>query len=270
MSDTGPVDNKPLAQAAITQLSAPELKAMIDSGAAFELVDVRTEEERALAKIEGARLLDRAYHDYLLTLDRDTPLVFQCHHGIRSQAAAEYLPRRRLSQSLQPARRHRCVVHARRSIRAALLRRSLSMPLTLLVVLLTVLADAQAQGPPALDPCTLVTQAEAEQVIGKLKSAPKGSTVERVKTCEYAGANGEALELWVFPESGLERARATHKDLTPIADLGQPAFFRRNPDIGWVEIYTRKGQVTLEVTMKAATGADEKVKALAKKAIARM
>ena len=74
----------------IQQLSAPELKAMIDSGAVFEFVDVRTEGERELAKIDGARLLDQAYHDHLLTLDRSTPLVFQCHHGIRSQSAAEY------------------------------------------------------------------------------------------------------------------------------------------------------------------------------------
>ena len=74
----------------IQQLSAPELKAMIDSGATFEFVDVRTEGERDLAKIEGARLLDQAYHDHLLTLDRSTPIVFQCHHGIRSQSAAEY------------------------------------------------------------------------------------------------------------------------------------------------------------------------------------
>ena len=74
----------------IRQLSAPELKALIDSGTPFELVDVRTPEERELASIEGARLLDRAYHDALLELDRDTPLVFQCHHGIRSQQAAEY------------------------------------------------------------------------------------------------------------------------------------------------------------------------------------
>lgn len=63
---------------------------MIDSGAVFEFVDVRTEWERDLAKIEGARLLDQTYHDHLLTLDRSTPLVFQCHHGIRSQSAAEY------------------------------------------------------------------------------------------------------------------------------------------------------------------------------------
>ena len=74
----------------IQQLSAVELKAMLDSGAPFELVDVRTPEEREIASIGGARLLDQAYHDVLLTLDRDTSVVFQCHHGIRSQRAAEY------------------------------------------------------------------------------------------------------------------------------------------------------------------------------------
>jgi len=74
----------------IRQLSASSLKAMIDSGQPFELVDVRTPEERAIAKIEGARLLDKAYHDDLMALDRDMAIVFQCHHGMRSQSAAEY------------------------------------------------------------------------------------------------------------------------------------------------------------------------------------
>ena len=63
---------------------------MIENGAPFELVDVRSDDERAFAKIDGSRLLDRAYHDALLLLDRDTPIVFQCHHGVRSQHAAEY------------------------------------------------------------------------------------------------------------------------------------------------------------------------------------
>jgi monothiol glutaredoxin len=76
--------------APIRQLSAPDLAALLHSGTALELVDVRTEEERAIATIDGSRLLDRAYHDALLELDRATPLVFQCHHGIRSQRAAEY------------------------------------------------------------------------------------------------------------------------------------------------------------------------------------
>jgi monothiol glutaredoxin len=74
----------------ITQLSAPQLKAMMETDPSFELVDVRTDGERAIAHIEGSRLLDKPYHDHLLALDRNTPLVFQCHHGIRSQGAAEY------------------------------------------------------------------------------------------------------------------------------------------------------------------------------------
>ena len=74
----------------VKQISATELKAMLESGEPLELVDVRTEAERAIASIEGSRLLDREYGDYILGLDRDRTLVFQCHHGIRSQAAAEY------------------------------------------------------------------------------------------------------------------------------------------------------------------------------------
>src|SRR6266850_120229 len=74
----------------VIQLSAPDLKALIDSGQTFEFVDVRTDDERAFAAIEGSRLLDQAYHDRLLALDRETTIVFQCHHGIRSQGAAEY------------------------------------------------------------------------------------------------------------------------------------------------------------------------------------
>ena len=75
---------------AIRQLSAPELKALLDSNAPVVLVDVRTAHERDVAHIAGARLLDREYHDALLQLDRNTPIVFHCHHGIRSQQAAEY------------------------------------------------------------------------------------------------------------------------------------------------------------------------------------
>lgn len=82
--------SSPAAPPAIRQLPAPALKALIASGQPIELVDVRTESERELALIDGARLLDTAYHDYLLDLDPDTLIVFQCHHGLRSQAAAEY------------------------------------------------------------------------------------------------------------------------------------------------------------------------------------
>ena len=68
-------------------------KVLLKSGTAIELVDVRTDEERAIATIDGSRLLDQAYHDALLLRDRETPIVFQCHHGVRSQHAAEYFRR---------------------------------------------------------------------------------------------------------------------------------------------------------------------------------
>jgi rhodanese-related sulfurtransferase len=53
-------------------------------------VDVRTEEERAVVRIDGSRLLDHAYHDALLQRDRDKPIVFKCNHGVRSQCGAEH------------------------------------------------------------------------------------------------------------------------------------------------------------------------------------
>ncbi|MFN7914741.1 MAG: rhodanese-like domain-containing protein [Vicinamibacterales bacterium] len=79
--------------ARVQQLTAADLKAMIDRGEPFEFIDVRTPEERALACITGSRLLDQAYGDQILGMDRNTALVLQCHHGIRSQAAAEFCVR---------------------------------------------------------------------------------------------------------------------------------------------------------------------------------
>ena len=77
----------------VQQIAAADVKAMMDRGERFELIDVRTEQERVVASIEGSELLDDTVHDRLLTLDRGTTMVFQCHHGMRSQAAAEYFLR---------------------------------------------------------------------------------------------------------------------------------------------------------------------------------
>jgi monothiol glutaredoxin len=73
----------------VRQISAAELKAMLEAGTALELLDVRTEEERAIALIEGARHLDQQAIAELEEEPRDTLLVFHCHHGMRSQAAAQ-------------------------------------------------------------------------------------------------------------------------------------------------------------------------------------
>jgi monothiol glutaredoxin len=77
--------------ARVRQITAQELKVLLDTTGPLELWDVRTPAERSIARIEGSRLLDREGMQHIEDLDRDTLLVFHCHHGIRSQAAAQQL-----------------------------------------------------------------------------------------------------------------------------------------------------------------------------------
>jgi monothiol glutaredoxin len=76
--------------ARVKPLTPSALKAMLDAGEKLEIFDVRTPEERTRAALANTRLLDQAGQTYLLGLDRNTPVVFHCHHGGRSQAAAEH------------------------------------------------------------------------------------------------------------------------------------------------------------------------------------
>jgi monothiol glutaredoxin len=74
--------------ARVRPLEATELKRMLDAGEKPYLVDVRTDAEFGVARIPGGRLLDELAGE-LAALDKNSPLVFFCHHGSRSRAAAE-------------------------------------------------------------------------------------------------------------------------------------------------------------------------------------
>jgi len=74
--------------ATVKQLAPAELKELLDQGK-ISLFDVRPDHERALASIAQARSLDEAGQEYLLSLDRNAPIAFLCHHGMRSQNAAQ-------------------------------------------------------------------------------------------------------------------------------------------------------------------------------------
>lgn len=75
--------------ARVKSLTVTELKSWLDQGKKFDLVDVRGEDERRIAKIDAARALDAEGEKHLAGLAKDAPIVFQCHHGGRSRAAAE-------------------------------------------------------------------------------------------------------------------------------------------------------------------------------------
>ncbi len=76
----------------VRSLTARELRALMDKGTKLELFDVRTPQEMAIARIDGARPFDNAARDHIARLadsDKAATLVFHCHHGVRSRTAAE-------------------------------------------------------------------------------------------------------------------------------------------------------------------------------------
>jgi monothiol glutaredoxin len=86
----GVVIDNPNEPAQVQQMSVAELKAAMDADKELELFDVRTDEEREIAIILGAKHLTPELVPEVEGLDKSTLLVFHCHHGGRSQSAAEH------------------------------------------------------------------------------------------------------------------------------------------------------------------------------------
>jgi monothiol glutaredoxin len=80
----------PNAPEPVGQMEPGELKARLDAGEAVNLVDVRPADERARASIQGAMALEGDGMAQVEALPKDEALVFYCHTGQRSQAAAEH------------------------------------------------------------------------------------------------------------------------------------------------------------------------------------
>ena len=73
----------------VQQITVHELKKALDAGK-IELFDVRSADERKIVHLPAAQAFDAEAQEKLKTLDRDTPVYFHCHHGGRSQQAAEH------------------------------------------------------------------------------------------------------------------------------------------------------------------------------------
>jgi monothiol glutaredoxin len=79
----------PNAPPAVKPMDVSTLNTIIESGEAFYLFDVRGPDERAKAQIKAAAPFDEGAERLIRTLPKDTPLVFHCHGGGRSQVVAE-------------------------------------------------------------------------------------------------------------------------------------------------------------------------------------
>lgn len=84
--------NLPEAPKPVAQMSVQQLKERLDAGG-LTLVDVRTDEERDTASIEGALAMNADLMSQLEAMPKETPLAFLCHTGGRSQVAAEHFRR---------------------------------------------------------------------------------------------------------------------------------------------------------------------------------
>jgi len=74
-------------------LSPAEVKSAIDGGG-ITLLDVRRDEELAVARIDGATHIPlHELEARLAELDRTRPVIALCHHGVRSESAGRLLER---------------------------------------------------------------------------------------------------------------------------------------------------------------------------------
>lgn len=71
------------------EISAAEVAEALRGGKT-KLIDVRTEEEYAVARIVGAQLITQELVEEMKSWPKDTPIVFHCHRGFRSLDAATF------------------------------------------------------------------------------------------------------------------------------------------------------------------------------------
>jgi hypothetical protein len=122
------------------------------------------------------------------------------------------------------------------------------------------------------DPCKLITVTELTQIVGPLKGAPKpGDIAAGDVSCEYTPAAGPA---WIdirLADGPLSywRSRNGGSQSVSLPELGKDAF--ATPDAeGSAELYVKKDDIVLRVSMPKTPSAIDKLKAIAAKAMPRL
>lgn len=133
-------------------------------------------------------------------------------------------------------------------------------------------ADPVHAAPAFPDPCKLVTVAEMQQIVGPLKGAPRGTDPRSGETsCGYEPAKGPSFVDIALHDGDLSTWKKRNGGKNPVAlpEFGSDAFL--NPDSNdWADLYAKRGSVVLRVTMPKGPQSIEAVKAIARKAIARL
>jgi len=74
------------------EVSPEQVKAKLDAGDDFTLLDCRNDDERAFCRIEPSMHIPmRQTPERLDEIPRDKPVIVYCHHGVRSMQVAGFL-----------------------------------------------------------------------------------------------------------------------------------------------------------------------------------
>jgi rhodanese-related sulfurtransferase len=75
-------------------ITPAEFAARLNNGEQLNLIDVREEDEHAIARIEAAQLMPLSrIQEWVGNLNPDDEIVVMCHHGIRSAQVCALLAR---------------------------------------------------------------------------------------------------------------------------------------------------------------------------------
>ena len=155
-----------------------------------------------------------------------------------------------------------------------MLRRGSSPAITVMVlavVCATLASGVPTTAAPPSDACALVTTAEVEQVVGKVKGVPRRDDEGGVPRCVFQFANDQnAFEVWIMPFDAIARRLPKAKNPMKVTGLGDDAMLERGAfGLPYVDLYIRKGTVTVKLALQQTAGDEAKVRTLGQKAAAR-
>ncbi|MEQ1516222.1 MAG: hypothetical protein ABL931_07010 [Usitatibacteraceae bacterium] len=131
---------------------------------------------------------------------------------------------------------------------------------------------AAGAAPAIPNPCKLVTQAEMQELVGPLGGAPKATDPSSGEiTCSFTPAKGPSFVDISLHDGDIAAWKKRHGGKNPSAlpEFGSGAFV--NPDFeGYADLYAKKGNLILRVTMPKSPKAVDIVKAIATKALPRL
>lgn len=130
---------------------------------------------------------------------------------------------------------------------------------------------AQA-GAPTPNPCSLVTVAEMQQIVGPLSESPRATDPASGEiSCSFSPAKGPSFIDVSLHEGDLAtlRSSASYKNAQPLPEFGKDAFVSPNFH-EYADLYAKRGNLIVRVTLPMGPKSVDTAKSIARKALARM